>query len=328
MEFRNLLRKAGLTERHLDIVGELFESGSGYEYYDLQKRRGGMRRIFVADVEISSVLKLLLRALEASGIYDPPDCVHGYVKGRGIRSNATQHLDCDVVLSLDLMEFFPSITRARIQESLVQLGLDDSGARAIARVATIDGILAPGLSPSPWLSNVVFRSSDVDLVGLAASMGVTYTRFADDLTFSGSFSDEVLIAIRGVLEARGWEVNESKTRFMRRGGPQYVTGLYVGRRDQPHVPRRIKRRLRQRLHYMAKYGFADVHRRDRGEAMFHNQAAGWVRHIGNIEPRVAKRLELVVNEVDFGDEFLYWTDPDDWSAILKEIGLQQDRRGH
>jgi hypothetical protein len=310
-----------LTSRHLETVAELFEARAGYEAYDVQKRRGGFRTIYVADLEVSSVLKLVYHALDASGVYAPPACVHGYVRGRGIRSNASQHLDRDVVLGVDLQDFFPSISFNMVEDSLVRCGLHADEAHVIARATTIAGTLPPGLSTSPFLSNVAFFETDAELVALAEARGVSYTRFADDLSFSGSFSDELLEELTALLGSRGWHLNDSKTRFMRRGGPQYVTGLYVGRHDRPHVPRRIKRRLRQQLHYMALYGFADVHRRDQGEAMFHNQAAGWIRYIGDTDPPMARKLEAILEEIDFADEYLYWSDPDDWTPLLKQIGM-------
>ena len=326
MNTRSFLRSAGLSIRHVSLVGDLFENGEGYDSYKLPKRRGGFRTIYVADAEVSSVLKLLLRALEVSGLYQVPDCVHGYVKGRSIRSNASKHLDRDVVLSVDLEDFFPSISLDKTCQSLVAHGAEDDLALAIARATAIEGHLAPGLSPSPWLSNLIFRDCDMRLMHLSDSLGVTYSRFADDLTFSGQFGDEVLDAVTEELGTLGWTLNNRKTRFMRRGGPQYVTGLYVGRADQPYIPRRFKRTLRMRLHYLAKYGYSDVESRGRGEEMFHSQAAGWIRHIWSLEPRAAKRFEALFEEVDFGTDYVLWSDPDAWTDLLAEVGLRDDPR--
>lgn len=308
------------------MIGDLLEVGEGFHSYELAKRRGGVRTIYVADAGVSSILKLLLRALEVSGFYDVPDCVHGYVKGRSIRSNASQHLDRDVVLGVDLEDFFPSISLDMSRQSLVAHGAEDDLALAIARGTTIEGHLAAGLSPSPWLSNLVFHDCDIRLMRLANRLGVTYSRFADDLTFSGQFGDEVLDAVTGELAALGWTLNNRKTRFMRRGGPQYVTGLYVGRADQPYIPRRFKHTLRMRLHYLAKYGYSDVESRGQGEEMFHSQAAGWIRHIWSLEPRAAKRLQAVFEEIDFGTDHVLWSDPDSWTDLLAEVGLSDHPR--
>ena len=85
---------------------------------------------------------------------------------------------------------------------------------------------------------------------------MTYTRYADDLTFSGeSIDDDLRETIEQILSDQGYRINHTKTRFMRRGGPQYVTGLYVGEADQPHIPRRIKRLLRQQIYFIRQYGY-------------------------------------------------------------------------
>ncbi|WP_282006755.1 reverse transcriptase family protein [Propioniciclava sinopodophylli] len=314
----DLLRRAGLTSQHLELLAKWFAEGRGYRSHLIRKRHGGVREIFEASTEFDSILKLLRRALEQSSLYCPPECVHGYVKGRNIVTNASQHLAKRVVLCVDVEDFFPAISTAMVASALKRVGLGEGLADLIANAVTVAGQLPAGFSTSPFLSNVVFEPTDSRLLTLA-DPGVAYTRYADDLTFSGDFSDEVLLAVREEMARDGWSLRESKTRFMRQGGPQYVTGLYVGAADRPHVPRRIKRRLRQQLYYMGRYGFASAW--ERGEVMYQNQAGGWVRYVAQVEPRAARRLEELLELVDFRDDYLYWSDPDDWNAILDDVGL-------
>lgn len=315
----DMLRQAGLTREHLRVLAQWFGDGRGYRTHEIRKRRGGMRTIFEASVEFDSILKLLRRALEQSVVYRAPNCVHGYVKGRGIVTNASQHLARRVVLRVDIEDFFPAITPAMVTESLYRVGFESELAQLLAAAVTAENQLPAGFSTSPLISNIVFEPTDLRLLRLAADNSVVYTRFADDLAFSGDFSDEVLVAVRDALALDGWSLRESKTRFMRQGGPQYVTGLYVGDSDRPHVPRRIKRRLRQQLHYMGKYGFASAWQR--GDVMYENQAHGWIRYVAQVEPRAARRLDDLLDHVDFSDEYLYWSNPDHWYGILDEIGL-------
>lgn len=320
-EGEGALRPAGLSVEDLKDMGDWFERGAGYRSHQISKRRGGSRTIFEANVEFSSNLKLLRQGLQHVGCYEAPNCVHGYVKGRSILTNAQPHLARPVVLGVDLQDFFPSISADTVAEALERADLDDQTARLISRATTVEQQLPAGFSTSPFLSNMVFHPTDLSLLQLSEDLEITYTRFADDLSFSGDFGDEVLEAIRSLLADHGWSLNDAKTRFMRRGGPQYVTGLYVGAADRPYIPRRVKRRLRQRLHYMAQFGFADVHQRGRDEAMFENQSWGWLRYVGQVEPWTAARLQAVLERVDFDDEYLYWADPDDWSAMLDDIGM-------
>lgn len=314
-----MLAPARLTLDNLHDTSKLFRSGAGYHQYSLPKRNGGLRTISAPTSECSNVLKGLRLAMEHAQIYSPPDAVHGFVSGRGIFTNASQHLGRDVVLSIDLVDFFPSVGLQTIVGALVQAGLDSAGARAIGEATTINGVLPVGFNTSPLLSNMVFSETDLAIAEYAQKVGVTYSRYADDLTFSGMFGDEVLAGVTQVLADANWQLNERKTRFMRRGGPQYVTGLYVGDYARPHVPRRIKRRLRQRLHYLSKFGFDDVAEHSWNDAMSWDAASGWVSYVHQVEPEIAQVLAETLEKIDFGDPPPRWGNPEDWSLILDEF---------
>src|SRR6202042_746067 len=122
-------------------------------------------------------------------------------------------------------------------------------------IVTIAGKLPIGISTSPYLSNLAFLSTDRSLAEYAQSEDLSFTRYADDLTFSGGVANRHLEDIERILDVAGWSVNTRKTAFMRRGGPQYVTGLYVGESDRPRIPRKIKRRMRWILHMISKFGY-------------------------------------------------------------------------
>lgn len=316
-----MLRQVGLSPQDLEKTARLFASGVGFQEYDLAKRGGGVRTIYAPVSECGTVLKMLRIAFESAAIYFPPDCVHGYISGRGIRSNAIVNLDQDVVLNLDLADFFPSIGINRIESALITLGLDAPFAQLVARSTTVGGVLPAGFSTSPLLSNIVFRETDIRLVAFAKSAGLQYTRYADDLTFSGAVNDRLLVEVSALLESQDWVLNKRKIRFMRRGGPQYVTGLYVGCDDYPRVPRRLKRRLRQRLYYMAKYGIEDVQGRHRNESMSPSSAFGWASYVRQMEPDVAVRLLEAAGAIDFSSHHPRWGNPEDWTEILDAIGM-------
>ena len=86
-----------------------------------------------------------------------------------------------------------------------------------------------------------YPKADRSLAEYARSEGLSFTRYVDDLTFSGEVTDRHSADIGRILDDAGWSVNTRKTAFMRRGGRQYVTGLYVGEPDRPRIPRKIKR---------------------------------------------------------------------------------------
>lgn len=233
-----------------------------------------------------TVSKELSRLLVGTTSYEAPTHVFGFVRGRGIRDNAREHLDQGCVLRLDLQQFFESIDRSRVENALVADGVAPDVASVIGKLAAPRGCLGAGLSTSPHLSNLVFQDSDDALVALSGELGLTFTRYVDDLTFSGDLGDYAADRIRKLLVSHGWAINEGKTRFMRRGHAQYVTGLSVSDRSTPHAPRKLKRAMRWRLHIIERHGY-DTYMTDfAGSEMGHypSRLRGLARYLVTQEP--------------------------------------------
>ena len=141
------------------------------------------------------------------------------------------------------------------QQSAQSQGYQEQGGRR--QPPGLDVAIGPrglpqGASTSPALSNAVARRLDKRLTGLAAKLGLTYTRYADDLTFSGTAEVNgrvgyLMARVRHIAEDEGFAVNPEKTRVLRRNTAQRVTGLVVN--DKPGVGRREVRRLRAILEH-------------------------------------------------------------------------------
>jgi hypothetical protein len=249
-------------------------------------RRGGCRSIVAPKGALDVTTKNLYRGFAHELPYVAPPHVHGFVKGRSIITNAAQHLDKDCVLRVDLRRYFPSISTRAVVDALRAQGLDEAAGALGGELTTIRGHLPIGLSTSPYLSNLVFESTDVALAEFAAKEGLSHTRYVDDLIFSGEVTDRHLAELTSILERCGWAVNARKTRFMRRGGPQYVTGLYVGCADRPRIPRRIKRRLRWIAHMIDAVGYESFMEEFGGNeyGLQPVRLIGWARHVCAIEP--------------------------------------------
>jgi len=148
------------------------------------------------------------------------------------------------------------------------------------------------------MSNLVFEAADSKLADYAAGEGLTFTRYVDDLAFSGEPTDKNFDDIQRILVADGWTVNPNKTAFMRRGGPQYVTGLYVGCSDRPRIPRHIKRQMRWATYVIVKFGY-ETYMSDFGggdEVMEPRRLLGWARYIAAVEPDVGYPLLRTLSE--------------------------------
>lgn len=258
----------------------------------VRKPSGGYRVIIEpVDDGLIRVQKKLKEFVSRQALLPHP-AVHGFTAKRGAYTNARAHLGAAALLTVDISDFFASISSSKIETALIDSGFVPQVTTGIAHVTTYDGALATGFSTSPVLSNLYFRESDVILSDFAESEGLTYTRYADDLTFSGTqVDDSHLAAVTAILEAQNLRVNERKIRFQRRGHPQNVTGFVIAHSDHPRVPRFFKRRLRQDLFYADKYGVDQQAKlRDVDEDVFRKQITGRISYLMNSEPRLAYRL--------------------------------------
>ena len=297
----DLAEHAGVSVEALERLSSDLPVGAGRLYIrrTSRKKHGGIREIFDPNPPFDVITKNFCRSFTKLLPYEAPDHVHGFVRGRSTVSNASQHLGKACVLRVDLEDFFPSINAAMIRASLQAQGYDEKAADIAVSIVTIADKLPIGLSTSPFLSNLIFLSTDRSLSAYAQSEGLSFTRYVDDLTFSGEVADSHLADIVRILDDAGWSVNTRKTAFMRRGGPQYVTGLYVGEADGPRIPRKIKRRMRWILHMISKFGY-DTYMAEFGgedEEMQPHRLLGWACYIAAVEPDLGYPLLRAFDEL-------------------------------
>ena len=233
-------------------------SASKYTTFEIPKRSGGQRTIKAPTDKLKNLQRRLADLLqdcqhEIEKARDLEDrTAHGFKRGRSIVTNARQHRDRRWVLNLDLEDFFPSINFGRVRGFLIKnrdFALNEKVATVIAQIACHDNTLPQGSPCSPVISNLVAHVLDMRLVKLANKFGCTYSRYADDLTFSTSkkefpaeiakpFGDEPPDAhlwvpgeaLEDVITRSGFAINSKKTRFMYRTSRQEVTGLTVNKK--------------------------------------------------------------------------------------------------
>lgn len=241
-----------------------------YVAFEVPKRSGGNRVLFAPKRRLKAlqrqVHQLLVRRLPVS------PHAHGFITGRSIRTGADPHVGRDFVLHLDLQDFFPSVTFARVRGMLIAYGYAYPVASTLAALCTesrrqpveIEGIVrhvpvgarhcVQGAPTSPGLCNALVLRLDRRLAGLARKFGCTYTRYADDLTFSGDVARGSMIGLREratrIIEAEGFTVNRRKTFLASRAGRQSVTGVVVN--DVAGLSRKDRRRLRAEAHQQAR----------------------------------------------------------------------------
>jgi len=213
------------------------------------------------------VQQKLLQVL--SEVYRPRGCVHGFVRNRSIVSNAARHTARAWVLNVDLKDFFPSINFGRVRGMFMAppYRLPEAVATALAQVCCHENQLPQGAPTSPVVANMVTARMDGELLSLAREYRLTYSRFADDLTFSTSQrsfpsalaarpSPSALTTLgphlEHVLTRNGFAPNPAKVRLQSRSVRQEVTGLTVNR--TPNVQRAYIRQVRAMLHAWERFG--------------------------------------------------------------------------
>ena len=246
-----------LTEKVGDLrrLAEARRRSLMYKEFDIPKRTGGLRRITAPTGRLKDIQKCI--SVIIAPYYQIPDCVHGFAEGRSVATNARKHIERNYVLNIDLKDFFPTITYPKVVKSLQELRFNEEVSDIIARLCTIPlwdeqkqiwrNSLPQGSPASPLLSNIVCTSLDRRLSGLAKRFGLTYSRYADDITFSSNHSvyakdSEFLQELENIVNSSGFKINEKKTRLQKKGSRQEVTGLIVG--EKINTYRQFNKNLR------------------------------------------------------------------------------------
>lgn len=236
-----------------------------YVTFYIQKKSNGVRCIQAPGRRTKEMQYVMKRALES--IYEPLGCVYGFVEGRGVADNARRHLDCRFVLNMDLKDFFPTISKGMVVRALCckPFGLTREVARKIASICCRwdeerqADVLPQGAPTSPILSNMVCYHMDVRLMGMAQHFGATYTRYADDMTFSSNHylmgrKNPLGKQVQMIIEEEGFAVNFKKVRLQSNDSHQEVTGLTVSRKA--NVSKEYVKLLRRVLRTWELEGYA------------------------------------------------------------------------
>ena len=229
-------------------------------------------------------------------------CAHGFIKGRSIVTNAREHVGKSIVLNVDLQDFFPNISIATVVGLFEWMGYPKDVAWHLAMLCTCPygrrRALPQGSPTSPAISNLICWKLDRRLTGLAKRFKARYTRYADDLTFSGDANfalslGNFLPLLKGICEDEGFRINPRKTRFMRRCARQTVTGLVVN--DKPNITRKELRTLRAILHNCKAKGVSSQN--PDNDPLFRERLLGKISLVRMVNPQQASKLMADFDQV-------------------------------
>lgn len=240
-----------------------------YHTFSIQKRNGSNRQISAPQKELKAIQRKLAYVL--SCVYEPKICAYGFIPGKSIVGNASQHTKRKLVLNIDLKDFFNQIHFGRVRGMLMKppYSIGEEAATTIAQLACLNGRLPQGAPSSPVITNMICVPLDNALMRLAKNTGCVYTRYADDITFSTykKALDTDLVFFEGkdiqigaklekVFEKHNFCVNPEKITICEQSKHQEVTGLTVN--TFPNLRRNYIRNFRAILHHCSTQGLYDT----------------------------------------------------------------------
>ena len=279
-----------------NFIESVIDYSSGfYRQLSIPKKKGKEYRIvYKVDDKLKNLHKNILVSIAKK--VDFPEYVQGFVSKRSIITNASLHLAKRYVLNLDIKDFFESIKIEQVIDVFKDLGCNDKVANVFAELCTYNQCLVQGANTSPILANLVCTDLDKELVSIGQEYACSYSRYADDITFSGEKVPKKNKVSR-CIEKHGFTLNQDKWKCKCRGKAQYVTGLTVFDNVQPRLPKKMKRQLRQILYYIDKYGLENhldrIETKDNIDSMvLPNQIDGLIAFMYSVEPKYAYEFDV------------------------------------
>ncbi|WP_157308604.1 reverse transcriptase family protein [Chitinophaga tropicalis] len=294
------------------------EEVSHYKRFYLPKKSGGRRLISAPMPQLKAAQYWVLQNI----LYKIPgsQSAHGFIPGRSIVTNAQQHVGKDVVINIDLRDFFPTIVYKRVKGMFCKLGYSEQIATILALLCTeperdqvmLDGKeyhvantnrhLPQGAPCSPAITNIICYRLDKRFEGLAKKFNYTYTRYADDMTFSTSGetagkAGQLLWAVKKVVKEEGFTIHPDKLKVMRKGDKKEVTGIVVN--EKMSLDRTTLRKFRALLHQVSVSGFAG---KKWGNGNIVSSMEGYINYVQMVKPETGKQLKdkfrLLLNRKD------------------------------
>lgn len=225
-----------------------------YRDFEVAKKNGSKRLISEPLPSLKEIQIWILRNI----LYKIPSSAFAkaYRPTVTLLENLRFHKKQSKVFTLDLENFFPSIRVEAVENEFLKLGYSKIVSKLLSKLCTRNGTLPQGAPTSPYLSNLVFKEADAAIAAYCKEHKIRYTRYADDMSFSGDFDEnELLQKVTETVEKMGLRINAKKTKLMTTGMRQTVTGVVVN--EKPQVVFYKRNELRQDLYYIQKFGFEE-----------------------------------------------------------------------
>lgn len=305
-----------------DVKSIIINRNNHYSYYLIKKKRKGFRRIIAPHSNIKIlqqwIKKHILDNIELNTY------ATGFVRNKSILTNAKIHENSFVIFNLDLVNFFETIPEKRVYGIFKSFGYSTNLSVEFAKICTTtiseyryeelseiakpffddfksleEAVLVQGAPTSPGLSNIICRRLDLRLSKLANKLGVNYSRYADDITFSGlEINLPKISLLKKIIQNEGFKLNWDKINKYKSGQKQIVTGLLIN--GNVRIPKKFKKDIYRHLYFCKKFGpTSHFQRINPGKGYKKEWLLGKIYFVNSIEPIEAKKMLELVNQINW-----------------------------
>lgn len=280
------------------LLGVIFTSDKNYQIKSIPKKSGEKRELTIPSINLKFIQQWILNNILNN--IKVSNYAIGFHKDRSILENAKFHLNQECVVNVDLKDFFPSINTERIFRIFYYYGYTRELSFFLSKICCYNNGLPQGAPTSPYLSNIACLKLDKRLSKLAEKYNANYSRYADDITFSGSKGlGEILPILETIIKDEGFLINDKKTRIQRNFQKQMVTGIVVND-STPKVPKKFKKLLSQEIYFCKKFGVSNHQERISDHHSFYKEHLyGKAYFIKMIEPDIGKKFLKKLDEIDW-----------------------------
>lgn len=278
---RTLSLEKSFLQKHIRLCPLL------YIEIQLKKKDGTLRPIRAPKDKLKVIQRAILKNI-LSDIKLPP-CCYGFSKNKSIIENAKTHSKNDFLLNLDIQDFFPSVHYKKVQQIFLDIGLNNEISNILCGLTTYEYRLPQGAPTSPFLASFALSNLDYRLMKLAKSNYLTYTRYFDDISFSGNKRIVVLEKdIMRIIKEEGYKVKMSKRKLFEKGQEKEVNGILI---TDKKLALKNTEELFDYVNDISKYGLSKL-RTDNPEKE-KQSIKGKISFLKQIDQELAFKLERV-----------------------------------
>lgn len=247
------------SKNEKEILNKLYSISNriekNYQIYKIKKHNGTYRTIYSPNPLLKSIQrKILNNILNNKAISKYAKAYH---KNISLKDNAIPHLNKKLVLKLDIIDFFENIEYPTIYKYCFnEIYFPKSVGHLLTTLCTYESRLPQGAPTSSYISNLIMKDFDNEIGTYCEENNISYTRYSDDMTFSGDFNPkEIISLVRKQLYKLGLKINNNKIHVINNSQQQNVTGIVVNKKIQ--VSSKYRKCIRQSIYYIKKYGLED-----------------------------------------------------------------------